>query len=81
MYVGSFFKTKSDIQMHENFDTHFRKDPPSHNSFRAWHKKLFKMWSVLIRKEVVSHAYVKRTLNKLGKHFNTALTGQHKLLP
>lgn len=34
-----------------------------------------------IRKEVVSHTYVKKTLNKLGKHFNATLTGQHKLLP
>lgn len=34
-----------------------------------------------IRKEIVSHAYVKWTLNKLGKHFNTGLRGQHKLLP
>jgi hypothetical protein len=50
MYVSWFFETKSDIQMQENFHTHFRKHPPSHNSIRAWHKKLFKIRSVLNQK-------------------------------
>ena len=44
--VSWFIKTKSDVQTQRNYESKYRRDPPSRPSIRLWHKKFMETGTV-----------------------------------